>query len=79
MKRGKNNIKNKIVLSWSECEKLVSGVSLVQYKGFKELEEAEIYLGLIEKELTDDEIILMPKLTNEKAKKKNLKIRILNF
>lgn len=70
IKRGKNNIKNKIVSSWSECEKLVSGVSSAQYKGFKELEEAEIYLGLRKRDLTDDEIILMSKSTNEKAKKK---------
>lgn len=75
IKKGKNNIKNKIVSSWKECEKLVSGVSSAQYKGFKELEEAEIYLGLRKKEPTNDEIILTPKIDNEKVKKKKTKNR----
>lgn len=75
IKKGKNNVKNKIVSTWEECQKLVSGVPSAKYKGFKELEEAEIYLGLRKKEPTDDEIILMPKVDNDKIQKRKSKKR----
>lgn len=71
IKKGKNNVRNKIVNSWSECSKLVLGYQS-EYKGFSSREEAEIYLGLEAKKLTDDEIILMPRV-NEKVRKKKYK------
>lgn len=36
IKKGKNNVKNKIVSTWEECQKLVSGVPSAKYKGFRE-------------------------------------------
>ena len=72
IKKGKRNVRNKIVGTWSECKELVLGYP-AEYKGFATREEAEIYLGIRERELTNNEIILMPKLKNEKARKKKSK------
>lgn len=41
------NTENKIVRTWSECEKLVKGYPAI-YKSFKSEEEAKEYLGSIQ-------------------------------
>ncbi|WBW98689.1 ribonuclease H family protein [Oceanirhabdus sp. W0125-5] len=45
----KEPVVNKIVRDWDTCSRMVKGVKNAQYKSFKTLEEANIYLGVHEK------------------------------
>lgn len=45
----KESVVNKIVRDWDTCSKMVKGVKNAQYKSFKTLDEANIYLGVHEK------------------------------
>ncbi|MDU2702376.1 MAG: RNase H1/viroplasmin domain-containing protein [Veillonella sp.] len=75
IKKGKNNTRNKIVETWSECSDLVLGYP-AEYKGFATKEEAELYLGLKIKVTSNDEInrsstIKKMKIKKRKSRNKN--------
>lgn len=67
IKKGKGNIRNRIVETWSECKDLVLGYP-AEYKGFATKEEAEIYLGI--KNVPNDEIHLRTTVKKMKVKKR---------
>ncbi|MCM1990295.1 viroplasmin family protein [Oceanirhabdus seepicola] len=51
----KEPVVNKIVRDWDTCSKLVKGAKNAQYKSFKTLEEANIYLGVHKKKEEENE------------------------
>lgn len=67
IKKGKGNIRNRIVETWSECSDLVLGYPS-EYKGFATREEAEVYLGIKVKEVSFDE-------TSKRSRTKNMRIK----
>lgn len=55
IKEGKNGIKNKIVRTWAECQKIVLGYPSV-YKSFVTKEEALKYLDTVEVEKVKEQM-----------------------
>lgn len=47
--------------SWSDCEVQVRGFTGAEYKSFKSLEEAQVYMGYVEKRKNTQEDITTPK------------------
>ena len=75
IKKGKGNTRNKIVDTWAECKTLVLGYP-AEYKGFSTKEEAEIYLGIRDKDTLNDEIHPSTTLKKMKVKKEIVEIKL---